>query len=72
MQRQHFEAIIESLEAHHNDNNLQLRVSLRNGEVYHGGWTALEAAPDVIVIDDQRGLINIALTAIATISVWRT
>lgn len=67
MQRQHFNEIIRTIEYNLQGDSYELRLSLRNGEVYTGRWAELGGAPDVIRMETQSGRIFIALTAIATV-----
>ncbi|AWB20637.1 hypothetical protein DA075_06620 [Methylobacterium currus] len=68
MQRDHFNAIIADIEKGREGDAYGLRISMRNGEVYDGGWRFLAEAPDVLVIDNRGGHPTyIALPAVATV-----
>jgi hypothetical protein len=71
MKREHFDAILNDIEARHG-NLKRLRISMRNAEVYFGILGFVPSADDVLTLTGASGEpIYIALPAIATVSEHR-
>jgi hypothetical protein len=70
MNREHFDAILNDIEARHGNVD-QLRISMRNSEVYHGTLAFVPGAEDVLTLTEGSRVVYIALPAIATVSEYR-